>query len=91
MVSRDDETFVIWPLYFDKTLTRKQGRKVSRKYAVEKPQIDSLLKAARSLGLNPINEKSKSHPSRPFMKEGRILVDNKSSKSTTLKQIANRL
>ena len=91
MVSKNDDTIVIWPVYFDKSLTRKQGRKVSRKSAVEKPQLDSILKAARSLGLNPVNEKSKSHPSRPFMKEGRILVENKSSKSSIIKQIANRL
>lgn len=91
MPSRDDDTYVIWPIYFDKALTRKQGRKVSRKFAVEKPQLDTLMKAARSLGLNPIIEKSASHPSRPFLKEGRLLVDKKISKIEILKQIANRL
>lgn len=91
MASKDDNTYVIWPLYFDKTLTRKQGRRVPKKLAIEKPQLESLLKAARSLGLNPVNEKTKSHPSRPFIKEGRILVDKKNSKTATLKQLANRL
>lgn len=91
MTSRDDDTYTIWPLYFDKTLSRRQGRKVSKKLAVEKPQLESLLKAARSLGLNPVNERTKSHPSRPFQKEGRILVNKQTPKSAILKQIANRL
>jgi signal recognition particle subunit SRP19 len=91
MVSKDDNSYVIWPLYFDKSLSRNQGRKVPRKLAVEKPQLESVLKAARSLGLNPINEKTKSHPSQPSMKNGRILVEKKSSKANTIKQIANRL
>ena len=64
---------------------------MSRKFAVEKPQLDTVMKAARSLGLNPIIEKSASHPSRPFLKEGRLLVDKKISKIEILKQIANRL
>ena len=91
MPSRDDDTYIIWPLYFDKTLTRKQGRKVAKKFAVDKPQIDVLMKAAQSLGLHPILEKSASHPSRPFLKEGRLLVNKKTSKIEMLKQIANRL
>ena len=67
------------------------GRKVSKKYAVEKPSIESISKAAKSLGLNPILEKESMHPKRNWKKEGRILIDKKDSKSELLRQIANRL
>jgi signal recognition particle subunit SRP19 len=91
MVSRDDEKYVIWPIYFDKSISRLNGRKVSKKYAVEKPNIENIANAAKSLGLHPILEKSASHPSHPFKKDGRILVDKKETKSKILLQIAKHL
>jgi signal recognition particle subunit SRP19 len=91
MVSRGEEKFVIWPIYFDKSVSRLDGRKVSKKHAVDKPSADSIVKAAKSLGLNPVVEKDSRHPSKHWKKEGRILVDKKSSKSKILTQIANRL
>jgi signal recognition particle subunit SRP19 len=91
MVSRGEDKFVIWPVYFDKSLSKLEGRKVPKKNAVEKPSIDDIAKAAKSLGLNPILEKNVAHPSRHWKKEGRVLIDKKDSKSKLLKQIANRL
>jgi signal recognition particle subunit SRP19 len=91
MVSRGEDKFVIWPVYFDKSLSKLEGRKVPKKNAVEKPSIDDIAKAAKSLGLNPILEKNVAHPSRHWKKEGRVLIDKKDSKSNLLKQIANRL
>lgn len=91
MVSKDDEKYVIWPIYFDKSVSRLNGRKISLKYAVEKPNIESIAKTAKSLGLNPVLEKTVSHPSRPFKNDGRILVDKKDSKSKILLQIAKHL
>jgi len=91
MVSKDEGKYVIWPVYFDKLATRLDGRRVSKKHAVEKPSIEHIIKAAKSLGLNPIMEKNAAHPSHPWKKEGRILIDKKDSKSKILIQIANRL
>ncbi len=91
MVSRDEDKFVIWPIYFDKSVSRLNGRKVSRKYAVDKPSADSIEKVAKSLGLRPVIEKSASHPSKPFKKDGRVLVDKKDRKSKILLQIAKSL
>lgn len=91
MVSRGDETVVIYPLYFDKNLTRKQGRRVSKKMAVEKPQLENIIKSARSLGLNPHVEKDASHSSRPSVRDGRIVIDKKTSKTKLLEQIAQRI
>lgn len=91
MVSRGEDKYVIWPVYFDKSVSRFSGRKVSSKQAVEKPLIENILKAAKSLGLNPVFEKDYAYPSTPWKKEGRVLVDKKDSKSKILKQIASRL
>ena len=91
MVSRGEDKYVIWPIYFDKSISRHSGRKVPKKNAVEKPNIEDISKAAKSLGLNPILEKECSYPSKHGKKEGRVLVDKKDSKSKILKQIANRM
>ncbi len=91
MVSRGEEKYVIYPIYFDKSVSRLAGRKLSKKYAVEKPNIEDIAKAARSLGLNPVLEKDRAHPSTPWKKNGRLLIDKKDKKSKLLRQIASRL
>jgi signal recognition particle subunit SRP19 len=91
MVSKGEDKYVIWPLYFDKSISRLHGRRIAKKYAVEKPSLEEIAKAAKSLGLNPVVEKTSAHPTIPHKKDGRILVDKKETKSTLLKQIANRL
>ena len=91
MVSKGEDKYVIWPLYFDKSISKEQGRKVAKKYAVEKPSVEDIVKAAKYLGLNPVLEKTVCHPSQPWKKDGRVLVDKKGSKSKLLIQISNRL
>ena len=91
MVSQNEGKYVVWPVYFDKSVSRLDGRKVSKKLAVEKPSIENIAKAAKSLGLHPVLEKFTAHPSHPFRREGRILVDKKDAKNKLLVQIANCL
>jgi len=91
MVSRGEDKYVVWPVYFDKSVSRLSGRKIAKKHAVEKPSIEDIAKAAKSLGLNPVLEKNCAYPSKHWKKEGRILVDKKDTKSKLLLQIANRM
>ena len=91
MVSRGEVKFVVYPIYFDKSVSKFSGRKVSLKNAVEKPNIEDIAKAAKSLGLNPILEKESTHPKRNWKKEGRVLIDKKDSKNQLLRQIAKTL
>ncbi len=91
MVSKGEDKYVVWPIYFDKSISRLAGRKVSKKHAVEKPTAENISKAAKSLGFNPILEKECAHPSKNWKKDGRVLIDKKDSKSKLLVKIANRL
>ena len=91
MVSRGEDKYVIYPIYFDKSVSRINGRRVAKKHAIDKPSLENISKAAKSLGLNPVLEKDSAHSSRNWKKEGRILVDKKSTKSKLLLQIANRI
>ncbi|MCX6670614.1 MAG: signal recognition particle protein Srp19 [Euryarchaeota archaeon] len=82
---------MIYPIYFDRSISRLKGRKVSQKHAVEKPSLENIAKAAKSLGLNPILEKNGTHSSTPWKREGRILIEKKGPKSKLLLQLSNRL
>ncbi len=91
MVSKTDNKFVLYPVYFDKTISKSSGRKICLKNAVEKPNIEDIAKAAKSLGLNPILEKESAHPLNPWQRDGRILVDKKYSKNKILVSISKFL
>jgi signal recognition particle subunit SRP19 len=91
MVSRDDNQLVIYPSYFDGSLSRLKGRRISQKHAVEKPSLETIAKAAKSLGLNPVLEKNAAHSSTPWKKEGRLLIEKKGPKTKVLLQLSNRL
>ncbi len=91
MVSKDDNRLIIWPIYFDKNTSRSKGRKISKKFAKEKPEIEMISKIAKNLGLSPIIEKNAAHPSRSWKKEGRIIIDHKNTKSKIITQIAKSL
>ena len=91
MVSKDDHKLIIWPSYFDKKLSRSEGRKVPIKFSLEKPDIEKIAKIAKNLGLSPEMEKNASHPNRPFEKEGRIIIDKTDKKRKIINQISKSL
>ena len=91
MVSKDDHKLIIWPIYFEKNISRSKGRKIEKKFSLEKPDVEKIAKAAKTLGLSPIIEKNASHPYRSWKKEGRVLIDNKDIKSKIIFQIAKMI
>jgi signal recognition particle subunit SRP19 len=91
MVSRHEPKYVLYPLYFDRSNSRLNGRKVEKKNTIEKPTTEALAKAADSLGLHPRIEKDRAHPSTPWKKDGRVIIDKKGPKTKLLVQISNRL
>jgi len=84
------DKWVIWPVYFDANVSRKEGRKVSKELAIKNPSIDDIYKAAKKLGLNPVKEE-KAYPKRWWRKEGRLLIDKKGKKMEIIKKIAEFL
>jgi signal recognition particle subunit SRP19 len=88
---REDDKYIIYPLYFDAQISRRNGRRVIKRYAIEKPAIQDIFTAARSLGLNPELDKDAAHPFRQWKREGRIVIDKKDSKQTLIRQIAKSI
>jgi signal recognition particle subunit SRP19 len=88
MVSKNEGKWVIWPVYFDKSASRLNGRRIPKKNAIDKPSLENIAKASKPLGIHPILEKNCSYPKKHWKKEGRLLVDQSESKSKLLLKIA---
>lgn len=91
MVSKGLDRFVLWPAYFDATLSRGEGRRVVEALAVKGPDAAWIEVAARRLGLDPEVEEKARHPSVPYEKVGRVLVARKGPKQATLNQVASKM
>jgi signal recognition particle subunit SRP19 len=91
MVSKDDGLQVLWPQYFDKSLSRAQGRKVARNQAVNTPKAEDIAKAVRGLKLKYRLEPDSIHPSTPWKASGRVVVQSDVEKTKLIKWVAKRL
>ena len=91
MVSIDDHKLIIWPIYFDKNISRDNGRRISMKCAIDKPDIEKISKILRSLGISHDIEKNTSHPFRPWKRDGRIIINKIVDKNKLINQIAKLL
>lgn len=83
--------FIVWPIYFDASLSRSHGRKVPRTLALERPKLSDLCEAAERLGLNYKEVKDAKHPSRWWESMGYLILEKKFSKAETLRLLAKEL
>ncbi len=82
-----EKKYVLWPIYFDRQKTKKEGRRVTKDIAVPNASIEEIVKAARKMGLNPQKEE-KAYPGRWWKKEGQVLVDKKEKKTEIIRKVA---
>ena len=88
---RKQKKAIVWPVYFDSSKTRKEGRKVPKSFAVSNPNLAELQRAAERLGLKPEAEVNAAYPTVPWRKTGRIQVQKSGSKMQTLLKIAKEV
>jgi signal recognition particle subunit SRP19 len=88
---RKQKKAIVWPIYFDSSKTRKEGRKIPKSAAVSNPNLAELQKAAELLELKPEIEVNIAHPTAPWRKTGRIRVQKNGSKMQTLLKIAKEI
>jgi signal recognition particle subunit SRP19 len=91
MVSRGESKLVVWPAYFDSSLTREQGRRVPIRYAVEKPTCDDLALAAKALKFQVVVEKEAAYPATPWKRDGRLILVKTGPKTAVLRKLGERL
>lgn len=63
----------LYPIYFDKSRTRAEGRRVGKELAVDSPLAREMADAAADLGLRTVFEPDKTHP-KDWANPGRVRV-----------------
>lgn len=63
----------IYPVYFDATRTRAEGRRVGKELAVENPLAREMVDAVAALGLQVVFEPGKTHP-KDWANPGRVRI-----------------
>jgi signal recognition particle subunit SRP19 len=89
---KDYEHVVVWLDYFNKTLPKKMGRRVSKEKCVFDPSLKELADAAKAAGfvLKEENDQVR-FPKRPFVRSGYIILPKGISKSKAMAKISEKL
>ncbi len=88
---RKQNKIILWPMYFDSTKTRKQGRKTPKNTAIPAPTQDELTKATQKIRLQSQTITDARHPKTPWQKTGFIISDKSMSKTQTIRRISKEL
>ena len=86
-----DSRVVLYPEYFDKNLSRREGRRTPLKLSVPSPDARALFDAASSLGLDPILENDRHYPKTWYVRRGRVLVKREGNKCSIIRMVAEEL
>jgi len=82
---------VLWPVYFDSTKTRLEGRRVPKSLATPSPKLEEIRKAVERVGLRPEIVIDAAHPNFSWQKTGLLAIPKKGSKTKILRKIAKEL
>jgi len=88
---RKQDKIIIWPVYFDSTKTRNDGRRIPKTQGVESPKILEIKQAVEKLGLGHEPVLDVGYPKTPWLKTGMLLVAKKETKNQIIKKIAGQL
>jgi signal recognition particle subunit SRP19 len=88
---RKQDKVSIWPVYFDSSKTREDGRRVPKSLAVSSPKILEIKNAVEKLGFTCELVMEAAYPKMPWLKTGVILVNKNESKEQIIKKIAKQL
>jgi len=89
-VQKRDKT-VLWPVYFDSTRTRAEGRRVPKRLAKPSPTLDAVGKAVGNLGYSFEVTSDASHPRFHWKNTGYIFVKKTKPKSQLVMEVAKEL
>ena len=89
---KDYDHIVIWLDYFNKTLSRKKGRRLPKDKCIFDPSLNELIESTKAAGLEPteIDDQAR-YPRRSYVRSGYIMLEKKSSKTKVLNKISEKL
>lgn len=85
---RENTHYIVFPEYFDRNLTRKEGRRLPLEQAIENPTILELKLAAQKLECDFKIQEDAAYPRQWWNGKGLILVEKKAPKLQTLRDLS---
>lgn len=82
---------IVWPVYFDSSKTRSEGRKIPKKFALSSPKIEEIVEAAKALNLNPKINIDARYPREWWQKSGYVILDKLKTKNEILLTLAKKI
>jgi signal recognition particle subunit SRP19 len=75
---KDYDHVIVWTDYFNRNLSRRKGRKVSKDLAIFDPSVQELVDASKSAGFavtsDNTNETAR-FPRRPYVRSGYVMLE----------------
>ena len=91
IVMRRQNNIILWPVYFDSTKTRSQGRRVSKKLATATPKLDEIKRAADMLSLESEIVTDVAYPGIPWLKTGLVKLPKGGAKTQIIRDMAKKI
>jgi signal recognition particle subunit SRP19 len=89
---KDYDHVVVWLDYFNKTLPRDKGRKLSKEKCVFDPSLNELIEATKAAGLELTESNDKVRfPKRPYVRSGYVILPKSGPKTKILNKISEKL
>jgi len=88
---RKQDKIIIWPVYFDSTKTRGDGRRVPKSLGASSPKVLEIKEAVEKMGLSYEVVLDAGYPKTPWLKKGMLLVTKKESKEKVIRKIGEQL
>ena len=82
---------LLWPQYFESTISRSKHRRLPKKLTLRGVRLEEIVKASEALGLHPEVVPNAAHPSQNWIRTGSIFVEKTRSKSQLLRLIAEKM
>ena len=88
---RKRDEVVLWPVYFDSTRTRSEGRKVPKRLAKPVPTLLMVEKAVKNLDLKCNLVAEAAYPRFPWKKTGLVLIEKTKPKNQLIMEVAKEI
>jgi signal recognition particle subunit SRP19 len=89
---KDYEHVVVWLDYFNKTLPRNKGRRLSKEKCIFDPSLKELIEASQAAGFEPKESQDQVRfPKRPYVRSGYIVLEKNTTKINIMNKISNKL
>ncbi len=89
---KDYEHIVIWLDYFNKTLSRKKGRRLPKEKCIFDPSLNELIESSKAVGLVPTETNDQVRfPRRSYVRSGYIILEKTLPKTKILDKISEKM